>query len=116
MAVFADWRDVMDLPITPDSGRAFLLAMGLGAIVGTMFGGWVMTALHKLLMTLVKMSLLGAVVVIGVLLWNGYQQSRQPQYASSAALYHAPPTAMPTYNSSYRTPIVTPTSDRWWEQ
>lgn len=55
--------------------------MGLGAIVGVIFSGWIMSMIQKLMMVLVKTALLGAVVVLGILLWNNSQANRteQPQ-------------------------------------
>jgi len=106
----------MNLPVSPDDSRAFLLAIGLGAIVGVMFGGWIMTALHRLMMALVKLTLFGAVMVIGIFLWNGYQASRPPQYAPSMQTYQALPRALPTRYPTYQEPAVAPSSERWWEQ
>lgn len=88
--------------------------MGLGAIVGVIFSGWIMSMIQKLMIVLVKTALLGAVVVLGILLWNNSQTNRpeQPQappYQSLGGVRAA----------DYQPEGSSSTADdqrRWWEE
>ena len=105
----------MNLPLSSDDGHTLLLVAGLGAIVGVMFGGWVMGLLHKLLMTLLKFTLLGAVVVIGLALWNGYQAQQNTTVAPRQSAEDQP-TTQSVPPREYQTPDRQPARSRWWEQ
>lgn len=105
----------MSISLSPDDGRALLLAIGLGAIVGMMFGGWVMTALYKVLMAVVKMSLFGGLIVLGVLLWNGrYATPRQQPLPTATTNYAQTDLQASSPISPHFSPV--PSTGRWWEQ
>jgi len=106
----------MNFPVSLDDQSTLLLAAGLGAIVGVLFGGWIMTALHKLMMGLVKLALLGFVVVVGIFLWNGFQKPRPVNYPLHTQPYQMLPTTQPIRNPTYHQPPAIQTPDRWWEQ
>lgn len=99
----------MNLPLSPDDGRTLILAIGVGAMVGVMLGGWIMTALHKLMLGAVKVALIAAVVVGGVWLWSGYQ-------ATSRATGPTPYRSSTGIQSSHEEPPPVPMGDRWWEE
>lgn len=104
----------MTFPLSPDDGRSFFLAVGLGVIVGMIFGGWVMSMLHKLLMVFVKTTLLLAVVAISLVLWKGYQSRHQPSSHPPAQVY-----SQMTNRSTQKvqtTPVKQSMEGRWWEQ
>jgi predicted lipid-binding transport protein (Tim44 family) len=106
----------MDFHFTPDDGRVFLLAIGLGAIVGVIFGGWVMTALQRLVMALLQVALLGVVAAIAFALWNHYRGSPPPVFSaitpSSRSASDRPLSPPPSYSQAAPKPI----SGRWWEE
>ncbi len=107
----------MDSLISLNDHGTLLLAIGVGAVVGVLFGGWVMTTLHKLLMALVKLVLLGGAVLIGVFLWREYQGSHPSEYSPSKSAY-SPPAAPPQLiESTYHDPPPSqPPGSRWWDK
>ncbi len=106
----------MDLPIALDDRSTLLVAIGLGAVVGVLFGGWVMTALHKLLMGLVKLALLGVVVLIGIFLWSEYQGSRPSEYSPSIPPYGPSAAAPRLIEPASHETVPAKRSGRWWEE
>lgn len=96
-----------------DHPNTFLLAVGIGTVVGVLFGSWILSAAHKLLVLLTKLALLGAVVVIAILVWNSFQQAPERQDLTSHPGY--PPTSSNS-KSGYSNPPPKQPSDRWWEE
>lgn len=105
----------MPPPASLGDGQIFLLAIGLGAIVGVMLGGWIMAALHKLMMVLVKLALLGAVLVICLMLYSGYQGSQPAHHhpvLNAPSVTRLPPHAKKQLQQAPPPPTST---GRWWE-
>lgn len=106
--------ETLNLPVSPHDGQGLLLALGVGAIAGAMLGGWVMNSIHKLMFAAVKMVLLGAVVIVGVSLWNRSQQSRSQTPHESAG--HSEPDRYSQQTTSQPERQPNDPQDRWWEQ
>lgn len=91
-----------------------LLAIGIGAGVGVLAGGWLMTALSKFLLVIVKLGLIALVVAAGWWLWTAHQNglpigSAQPRYQHPAIGNDRRWEPSPPTSSDLR-------NDRWWEE
>jgi predicted lipid-binding transport protein (Tim44 family) len=106
----------MDFRFNPDDGRVFLLAIGLGAIVGVIIGGWVMTALQRLVMALLQVALLGAVAAIAFALWNHYRGFPPPDFSSLAPSSGSASDRPLSPSPSHPQAAPKPVSGRWWEE
>lgn len=110
-----DVGELFDLSLPAGDGARLLAALAIGGVLGVIVGGWVISALHKLMMGLVKVGLIVAVFALGFLLWKGFYSSQQPAPSAGVPTYSASaPSGTPAYDAY---PPIDPagSSGRWWE-
>lgn len=106
----------MMFPMILDDQSKLLVAVGLGAVLGVLLGGWIITFLHRLLMGVVKVVVLAAVLVAGVFLWSACRSTERPPSSFEAADQGYPASVFKSFVPDPPVERRPAHSDRWWEQ
>lgn len=89
-----------------------LIAVGVGVIVGVLFGSWLVMALQRLLAIAVKFAVIGCVILVVVTMLNTMKfQQRAPGNSQQVSQ----PVAGAVIQTHTQTPVPAASTKPWWK-